>query len=271
MLMALVLALSPWSHAVASVSGQRAETASQEQSAPPTEVAEASEAFARGVQAFKDGRFDEAVEAFSRAQELAPHPDTLFNLGLAQQRAEQHVAAWQTFDALLPQARDEQEREDILAAQAASRPHVAWLRVLAEPDGVVVCLDGTPMPIDEEGRHALLTTSGSHRLDVDRQRRALELEGGETRTLELSIARPAGPSPSRKKLRALAGLTIGGAGAAAGLGLGAAFGDEPSQRIGLGAGAAAAATLAISTTVAALVVHRRARRAKQPELLQRCP
>jgi tetratricopeptide (TPR) repeat protein len=270
MLMALMLAVSPWGHAVASLSEHRADAASQEETAPPTEVEEAGEAFARGVEAFKEGRFEAAVEEFSRAQELAPHPDTLFNLGLAQQRAEQHVEAWRTFDALLPQARDEHEREDVLAAQTASRPHVAWLRVLVEPEGVVVCLDGAPMPVDEHGRHALLTTSGRHRLDVDRQARALELEGGETRTLELSATSLVAPPPSRKKLRALAGLTIGGAGAAAGLGLGAAFGGDPTVRIGLGAGAAAAATLAVSTTVAALVVHRRARR-RAPAPLKRCP
>jgi len=270
MLMALVLAVSPWGHAVTSVSGQRADAAIQEESAPPIEVEEASAAFARGVEAFKQSRFDEAVREFSRAQELAPHPDTLFNLGLAQQRAEQHVEAWRTFEALLVEASDEQEREDILAAQAASRPHVAWLRVLAEPEGAMVCLDGAPMPVDEQGRHALLTTSGSHRLDVDRQRRSLELEGGETLMLELSIPRVA-PPPSRKQLRALAGLTIGGAGAAAGLGLGAAFVGEPPLRIGLGVGAAAAATLAISTTVAALLVHRRARVRQPSEPLSRCP
>jgi tetratricopeptide (TPR) repeat protein len=223
---------------------------------------EAGEAFARGVEAYKEGRYDEALEQFSRAQRLAPHPDTLFNLGLAQQRTDRHVEAWQSFEALLPDARDEQEREDILAAQATSRPHVAWLRVLAEPPAGVVCLDGEPMPTDEHGRHALLTTPGPHRLEVNEQRRALELEGGESRTLELATS-PHAP-PSRGKLGALAGLAIGGAAVAAGAGLGAAFVDERSMRLGLGASAAAAGSLAIASTVAALVVQRRARRWQPP-------
>lgn len=275
MLMALVLAVSPWGQAVASTnaSATRAEAASRlEEAAPSTEIDEAAEAFARGVQAFKEARYDDALVEFSRAQELAPHPDTLFNVGLAQQRTDRHVEAWQSFEALLRAARDEQEREDILAAQAASRPHVAWLRVLTDTENVMVCLDGEPMPVDDQGRHAKLTTPGSHRLDVDRQRRALELEGGESRTVELEAAPPAASPPPRKTLRALAGLAIGGAAAATGAGLGSAFVEDPRQaRLGLGLTAATAGSLAVATTVAALLVHRKARRGKPPAPLRECP
>jgi tetratricopeptide (TPR) repeat protein len=270
MLMALVLAMSPFGNAVASASASRGE-AVQEEATEAGELEEAAAAFARGVQAYKEERYEDALVEFSRAQELAPHPDTLFNLGLAQQKTDRHAEAWRSFEALLPQARDDQEREDILTAQAASRAHVAWLRVLAEPQGVLVCLDGEEMPVDERGRHALLTTPGSHRLDVDRQRRTVELEAGESRTMELS-ATPAAAPPRRKALRVLAGLAIGGAGAATGAGLGAAFVSEPPQaRLGLGLGAAAAGSLALASTVAALVVHRRARRSQPLEPLQRCP
>lgn len=269
--MALVLALSPWGHAVMSPSPPRAEVEAREDAAPTTELEEAGAAFARGVEAYKQGRYDEAVEQFSRAQELAPHPDTLFNLGLAEQRAERHLDAWRTFEALLPQARDEQEREDVLAAQAVSRAHVAWVRVIAEPGDALVCFDGEPMPIDENGRRALLTTPGRHRLDVDRQRRTLELEGGESRTVELTVAPPAAPPPSRRTLRVLAGLAVGGAGAATGAGLGSAFVADPdAARLGLGLGAAAAGSLAVASTVAALVVHRRARRWTPPAPLRSC-
>jgi tetratricopeptide (TPR) repeat protein len=271
MWLALVLSLSPWGHAATTVGAPRVDGA-QEESAPTTELEEAGQAFAQGVQAYKEGRYEEALERFTRAQELAPHPDTLFNLGLAQQRTEHHVDAWRSFDALLEQAQDEQEREDIAAAQAASRPHVAWVRVLAEPGGGVVCLDGEPMPTDARGQQALLTTPGSHRLDVDRQRRTLDLEGGESRTVELVTAPAVAPPPSRRPLRALAVLSIGGAGAAAGLGLGAAFVDDSPARLGLGVGAAAAGTLALTSTVIALVVHRRAKkRWKPPAPLQSCP
>ncbi len=268
--LALVLVLSPWGHAATTVSARR--HGPEPEASPTSDLAAAGEAFLRGVEAFKQGRYDEALAEFSRAQELAPHPDTAFNLGLAQQRADRHVEAWQTFEALLAQARDDQEREDVLAAQAASRPHVAWVRVRVEPAARVVCFDGAPMPRDAQGQLAVLTTPGQHRLDVDRHRRALDLEGGESRTVELSLPPPTAPPASRTTLRVLAGLAIGGAAAAAGAGVGSAIVDDPKQaRLGLGIGAAAAGSLAVASSVAALVVHRRARRSTPPPPLDGCP
>ena len=230
MWLALVLSLSPWGHAAATVEARRGGADVRDEPEAGSDLEEAGRAFAEGVQAYKEGRFADALERFSRAQRLAPHPDTLFNLGLAQQRNEQHVEAWHSFDALLEQARDEQEREDILATQAASRPYVAWVRVIAEPSTTLVCLDGEPLTSDDAGRRMRLTTPGLHRLDVDHERRALELDGGESRTVELITTRGVAPAPPRKGLRALAGLGIGGAGAAVGLGLGAAFVDDRAAR-----------------------------------------
>ena len=282
MMLALVLSLSPWGHASPTASAPRqgvpprlelgSPSPSETSSVPEDEdeVAEAGRAFSEGVQAYKDGRYADALDRFSRAQALAPHPDTLFNLGLAQQRVGEHVAAWRSFEALLEQAKDEQEREDILLAQAASRPHVAWVSVRSEPAGLV-CFDGRPMPINGEGRHALLTTPGEHRLDVGRQRRTIALEGGESRTVELVMGPPVAPPPPRQRLRALAGLSLAGTGAAVGLGLGTAFVDDSRVRLGLAGGVAAAGTLAITSTVVALVVHRRARRRKPPPPLRECP
>lgn len=274
MLLALVLSLSPWGHAAATASVLRGEAPTQSalgsEEAPAEEVlTEAGRAFAEGVQAYKDGRYEDAHERFARAQALAPHPDTLFNLGLAQQRTDRHVEAWRSFDALLEQAKDEQEREDILLAQAASRPHVAWVKVLSDAPGVV-CLDGEPMP-RADGGPGLLTTPGPHRLDVDHQRRTVALTGGEQRTVEL-WGRPVGPPPPpRGTLRAMAGLAIGGAGAAVGLGVGSVLVEDERTRLGLGIGVAGAGTLALTSTVVALVVHRRARRWKPPPPPRTCP
>ncbi|MCA9706756.1 MAG: polynucleotide adenylyltransferase PcnB [Myxococcales bacterium] len=233
-------------------------------------LAEAGAAFARGVQAYKEARFDEAREHFAEAQRLAPHPDTLFNLGLAQQSSEHHVDAWRSFDELLEGTTDDREREDILAAQAASRPHVAWLRVQTNLEGIV-CLDGAPMPRDGRGVPSMLTTPGAHRLDVDREYRPVELDGGERRMMELDFAPRTPPPPPRRALRALAGLSIGGTAAAAGLGLGAALVDDDRARLGMGLGAAVSGTLALTTSIVALAIHRRTRRWKPQPPLQQCP
>jgi len=285
-LLAVVLALSPWGHvrgltetlepASAGGSGSTGEEHEPPESslrdALPEEerLAEAGASFSRGVEAYKNGRFEEAQEAFARAQRLAPHPDTLFNLGMAQQSTGDHVAAWRSFEQLRAEASTDAEREELLSIQAVSRPHVAQLRVKTEAPGLV-CFDGAPMPHDASGEPRVVTTPGRHRVDIDRAHRPVDLDEGEDRVMDVELAAPEAPEMSRRRLRVLGGLSIAGAGAAAGLGLGAGLADPDDMRLGLGIGAAAAGTMALTTTVIALLVHRRARRWTPPPLLERCP
>lgn len=289
--MVLVLALSPWGRATAvlgpSADPPAAGIGDPSPSAEPDNgsidddsplrsalpdkerQAEAGKAFLRGLRAFDEKRYEDALEHFTRAQQLAPHADTLFNLAVAQQSTDDHVAAWKSFDQLL-QNPEEKEREDILAQQALSRPHVAWLRVHTELEGIV-CLDGEPMPRDEQGVPNMLTTPGPHRLDVDREHRPLELDGGEARTLELELVPARPPPPPRRALRVLTGLTIAGAAATTGLGLSAGLVDDRQTRLGLGVSAAVAGVLTLTTSVTALALHRRARHWRAPPPLQQCP
>ncbi|MEX1367108.1 MAG: tetratricopeptide repeat protein [Nannocystaceae bacterium] len=236
---------------------------------PQQRLAEAGKAFNLGVEAFKEERYEDALLLFSQAQRLAPHPDTLYNLGLTQQLVGEHLQAWRSFEQLLAQTDDETEREELLAMQGQSRAHVVKLRVRLEPPQEV-CFDGRPMP-EQDGVQAVLTTPGEHRLDFDRGMRVLQLEGGETRMLELSVPPPLPPPPPRRRLRALSGLAIAGAGAAAGLGLGAGLVGDERLQLGLGAGAAAMGTMALTTTIVALVVHRRMRRWTPPPPRDPCP
>ncbi|MEM7159217.1 MAG: tetratricopeptide repeat protein [Myxococcota bacterium] len=273
---ALVLAVSPWGPAAAV--GRHAapapaeadpepgvddpasdSTTTPEDDEPEPPLAEAGDAFRRGVQAFKEERYEDAVRHFTRAQRLAPHADSLYNLGLAQQLAGNHVGAWQTFETLLEETTDPDERDDVLAAQANSRPHVVVLRVLARP-GSTICLDEYDM-LGDSGARMELTTPGEHRLDVDGETRTLQLVGGETRRIDMVLPPPTSPpiKPPRRALRVLSGFSIAGAAGAGGLGLGAALVEEPSVRLGLGLGSAGLGTMALTSTIAALVVRRRAR------------
>ncbi len=281
MVVGLVLALSVWGHHVAApaddgpVATDEPSTDSDDQAPtdaavePADRRAAAGAAFTMGVLAYKEERYQDALMHFGEAHELEPHPDTLFNLGLAQQAVQDHVAAWHSFEDLLVDATDQREREDVLAAQAVSRAHVAMLRVQVDP-AAQVCLDGQAVPALRQPR-GLVTTTGEHRLDVDRRQQALVLEGGETRTIELVVAPPVAPPPPRRRLRVLAGLGIAGGGAAAGLGLSAAFVDDAPTRLGLGVGAAVAGTMALTTSIIALTTYRRARRWTPPPRPQGCP
>ncbi|MCH9685377.1 MAG: tetratricopeptide repeat protein [Deltaproteobacteria bacterium] len=232
-------------------------------------LSEASAAFTLGVRAYKEERYQDAREHFEHAQRLEPHSDTLFNLGLVQQAVDDHVAAWHSFDALLSDAADEVEREDILAAQAVSRAHVVMLEVLVS-DASVICLDGRTMPRVAD-RPSVVTTPGEHQLDVDHQRRQLQLEGGQTRTVELIVAAPAPPPLPRRRLRALAVLGIISGGAAAGLGLSAGLVQPPVARLGLGVGAAVMGVGALTNAATALVITRRSRRWTPPPAPTHCP
>ena len=229
---------------------------------PEEDLIKAGDAFNRGVEAFKEERYEDALRHFSRAQELAPHPDTLYNLGLTQQLVGKHLEAWRSFDELLAQAHDDKERQDLLAMQAQSRAYVARLRVRVDPVQPV-CFDGAPMP-REHGELSVLTTPGEHALDLDRQHRALVHEGGETRMLDLELREPKPPAPPRRRLRVLAGFAIGGTTVASGLGLGAGLAPERGLRLGLGVSAAAAGAVALTTTIIALVTHRRMRQWTPP-------
>lgn len=232
-------------------------------------LAEAGDAFNRGVEAFKEERFEDALRHFGRAQQLAPHPDTLYNLALSQQLVGRHLEAYGSFEELISQTTDPEDREELRGAQAQSRAHLSSLRVRVDPPRPV-CFDGARMS-RQDGELQVLTTPGEHRLEIDRDRRTLQLEDGESRTLELQLRLPTAPPPPRRALRVLGGFAIGGASAAAGLGLGAGLAPDQRMRLGLGAAAAGAGVVALTTTIVALVVHRRARRWTPPEPHDPCP
>lgn len=272
-LAALVFALSPWGQvlappaqgptdvAVTHVASLHGPSSTSDDTADEEERRkEASEAFARGVEAYKAEQYETALQEFSRAQRLAPHPDTQYNIGLSQQHNGAHLDAWETFSDLLHTSSDTAEREDIIVARANSRPHIVILRVQTDPDSQV-CFDGAALTPAPSGQRQRLTTPGEHSLDVDGHRRTLKLHGGETRTIEIGSATALGRSaPPRRPLRVLAGLAIGSTIASGGLGLAAGLSDRPRLRRDLGIGSAAAGTVALTSTIIALAIHRRARR-----------
>jgi hypothetical protein len=207
----------------------------------------AADAFAAGERAYRAGDWDTAVEHFEQAQRLAPHPFTEFNLGLAQAHAGRTLDAWRTFERLATEAEDPKDRAEAELQRAELREQVAMLRVDARP-GAVACLDGGPIAIGQTA----VVLPGPHRLQVDAQQRDLELEGGETRHVDLRSANP--PSAA---VRPLLGVAIGAGVLALGTGMGTLGTDDRGTEIGLAVTAGTAAAIAVGTTIAALVLHTR--------------
>jgi tetratricopeptide (TPR) repeat protein len=225
---------------------------------------EAAAAFAAGERSYSRGRYKDAARHFARAHALVPHPATLYNLGLAQQKSGDPVGAWETFDRLAAEATTESEQREAELAQQRLRRRVAILEIQAQA-GTSVCLDGRPLDRGTTDRSEHVVEPGTHRLqsgDVDSH---LQLDPGETRTVDLearlALDRQHGPRRAVVPLLATAGL---GAAAATGLGIAAATSDQRSTGRGLAAGAAAAAGIAVGTTIAALVILTRKKADRAP-------
>ncbi|MCC7540652.1 MAG: hypothetical protein IT379_30835 [Deltaproteobacteria bacterium] len=104
----------PWSLALAaavlalSLAGAVPATAQDE---PPVLPPGGSEAlFRQGVQAARDGRWPDALEAFSRSYALSPRPLTLMNLAGAQARTGRLLEATDGYRRFLVEATDERTR-----------------------------------------------------------------------------------------------------------------------------------------------------------------
>lgn len=213
----------------------------------------AAEAFAAGESAYEAERWDEAVERFEEAQELAPHPFTEYNLGLARARAGRTLEAWHTFEHLAEHAEEVQHREEARSQQAQLRDEIAMIRVDARA-GAVACLDGEALALGETA----VVLPGAHRLQVDTHDEQLDLRGGETRHLE--VRTDAMTKPSRA-IRPLLGIAIGAGALSLATGLGTLGTNDRGADIGLAATAGTAAAIALGTTIAALVLHARPRAA----------
>jgi tetratricopeptide (TPR) repeat protein len=69
--------------------------------------------FEAGTIAFRDGRFDDALQHFRRAHELTPHPDLLYNIASCLDRLRRDQEALEAFEAYIDQRPDASDREEI--------------------------------------------------------------------------------------------------------------------------------------------------------------
>lgn len=215
---------------------------------------EAARAFAQGERAWAKGDYAGATVHFSRAQALVPHPDTLYNLGLAQRKAGDPVGAYATFTELSNTAPTKTQRREAEAARARVRAEVAVIEVRVGPSHRV-CLDDAPLP---DGERAMVK-AGDHVITIDGAAMPIALAGGETRTLERVGKDDAAPR-LRPTAKVLLGTSIAAALGAAGLGVGAGVSEGRGTSRGLAFGAVALASAAAVGTIAVLATARRSPR-----------
>lgn len=197
---------------------------------PPTDAepvrSDAAEAFEAGEAAFDAEDYETAVEHFTRAQSLLPHPHTAHNLGLAQARAGQPLQAWATFTTLRDESTDPQQRADAELQLARLAPEVARLRIDA-PSGQVVTIDGATVPPGE----VVVRRPGPVTVSVGSQRVEVELRGGELRAVELrDVQAPSGKPPRSPAQTGLLATSLVLAAATTGTAAAAAFGPDDRRR-----------------------------------------
>ena len=159
----------------------------------PENTERAAEFHRRGVVLFEDEDWEAAVVAFSRAYELAPHPDVLFNIGIAQIEQHDYVGARETLRQFLedsgPDRRDEratQAREEL--ELLAGR--IGTLVVHSNHEDVEIRVDTksigrTPVePYDvNAGRHLVIAYVQGRSIRSER----IEVGGGDEVVVEITL------------------------------------------------------------------------------------
>jgi hypothetical protein len=131
--------------------------------------------FQEGVAAAADGRFDEAARAFGESDALHGAPTTRYNLAAALFELGRYPEAYDALAGLSwPAGTATETRNRAEGLLNRLEPRVAHLRVQVAGDsaGVVVLVDGTPLPSAELGKPRTLAP-GDHALEVTRDRAAI--------------------------------------------------------------------------------------------------
>ncbi len=155
---------------------------------------EAGEHFNRGTEFFNEGRYDAALAEFQRAYRIAPAHQVLYNLGRVHEALGHAVEAADTYEQYLREAGDgisEARRREVAQALERQRARIGRLLVRTNVDGATISVDGVDVattPLDaplrlSAGEH----TVGARAAGYDSLRRAVQLAGGVTETLDMEL------------------------------------------------------------------------------------
>ncbi|MBW2730763.1 MAG: outer membrane beta-barrel protein [Deltaproteobacteria bacterium] len=107
----------------------------------PTNPAVAAQAFAEGQKLYRTGRFHEAIKAFSRAQKLAAHGSTLFNLARCYENLSEPAQAIKFYGQALKLTKIPLQMSDIRARIMRLKQLPTRVFVSSEPPGATIWLD----------------------------------------------------------------------------------------------------------------------------------
>jgi len=153
-------------------------------------------AFQRGVAAYKEGKFDEALAAFNEANRIKPNPVVLYNIGQAEAELGKSASAVNHFEQYLAGAKNipGERRVEVKKEITRLSAKVAKLVVESPVAGAKVVVDGNVVgttPLDK----TLIIDPGAHRVVVSRAGYddfALDITAplGETYRLSAKLVKP---------------------------------------------------------------------------------
>jgi len=163
--------------------------------------------FEKGVSAYREGRFYDAVDIFLETNRLYPDPKLSFNVGKAFEGMGNAAGALRYYREYLrrsPEASDAQEIESHVRQleQALSQKGVQQLTVLSSPDGATVKLDGQAVGVTPWTGESF---AGKHRIVVEaegyqRHQSVIELDPHRARDFNVDLEK----SPSKPDASSLA-------------------------------------------------------------------
>ncbi len=165
-------------------------TAKKASSKPAGEAKKAKTAYKKGVKLYKQGSWEEAIDAFQASFEASPDPKASFYIGMCLAKLERWLEAEEELEELVEHAGqgiDAKKREEALEALDEVRSHIAVVTVVCDVEGATLAVDGEPSQGWEvslvEGAHELTVSAEGH----DPVVRQLDLAGGEPVTVEIAM------------------------------------------------------------------------------------
>jgi tetratricopeptide (TPR) repeat protein len=154
----------------------------------------AREHFQKGLAAFADQRFAEAVEEFDAAYKLSPAFKLLYNIGLVDVALGRSVEAVEAFDRYLKQgasAIPADRRREVSEEIEKQLARIGTISIRTFPEGVEIRIDGvligqTPLPKPVRvnvGRHAVEAIAAGH----SPQTREIAISGKADSAIEMTL------------------------------------------------------------------------------------
>jgi tetratricopeptide (TPR) repeat protein len=159
--------------------------------------------FEKGVSAYREGRFYDAVDIFIETNRLYPDPKLSFNVGKAFEGLGNQPGALRYYREYLRRLPDAPDARDVEShvhqlEQALSQKGLQQLTVLSTPDGATVKLDGQAVGVTPwtgesfAGKHRIVLEAAGHM----RHESVIELDPHRARDFNLELQKaPEKPSP----------------------------------------------------------------------------